>query len=198
MERSALSFTRARSWRLPGAQPASAPAPDTLTDAQIKAYAASPFDKAKWALKRKVLGIHHGTRVVADFPCSDICPDYTVRIIHYAVEPGPACDAIGGVEIGHRLPLSVGADRYCVPAAAVGVEAPRPWGGFPPKRLDPAPLAFPDLSAYLPPLARKAVLVRFPLSKRAFSPFAAPKDLHIVPARSFRRGPDAAFLTEEG
>ena len=91
--------------------------PDTLTDAQIKAYASAPFDQAKWMGKSVVLGVHHGARVVADFPCSDLCPDYTIRVIHYDVEPGQACDAIGGVKVARLIPMGIGAAEraYCVP-----------------------------------------------------------------------------------
>jgi hypothetical protein len=91
--------------------------PDTLTDAQIKAYAAKAFVKREKMFKQDVLGIHHGARVVADFPCSDVCPDYTTRVVHYDVEPGPACDAIGGVSVRRSIPVGIGAAErtYCVP-----------------------------------------------------------------------------------
>jgi hypothetical protein len=91
--------------------------PDTVTDAQIKAYAARSFDKSQKMFKQDVLGIHHGAKVVADFPCSDVCPQYTTRVIHYDVEPGPACEAIGGVTQARRIPMGIGSGErdYCVP-----------------------------------------------------------------------------------
>lgn len=64
-----------------------------LTDADIAAYAARPWDKAAMMDRHILLGFHNGGRVVVDFPCGDVCPDYTTRIIHYAVEP--ARDAAG-------------------------------------------------------------------------------------------------------
>ena len=43
--------------------------------------------------KRITLGLHHGVPVVVEFPCSDICPQYTTRIVHYDLAPGAACAA---------------------------------------------------------------------------------------------------------
>jgi hypothetical protein len=64
-----------------------------------------------------VLGVRQGVRVVADFPCGDICPDYTTRIIHYEVEPGPGCDAAGGVVVSYPVPRSIAVIRqpFCIP-----------------------------------------------------------------------------------
>jgi hypothetical protein len=94
---------------------------DTLSDAALVAYAAQPYDKAQKFNQRDVLGIHHGAQVVADFPCSDVCPNYTVRIIHYATAPGPDCDKIGGVTQIRRVPVSIAVmDRpFCVPKVLV-------------------------------------------------------------------------------
>lgn len=98
----------------------SAPA-DTLSDGALVAYAKQSYDKAQKANHRDSLGIHHGIEVVADFPCSDICPDYTVRIIHYVVSPGPDCDRIGGRAREHAVPVSIAVMRqsFCVPAVLV-------------------------------------------------------------------------------
>ena len=98
----------------------SAPA-DTLSDSALVAYARQAYDKTQKANHRDSLGIHHGTEVVADFPCSDICPDYTVRIIHYVISPGPDCDKIGGRAREHSVPVSIAVMRqsFCVPAVLV-------------------------------------------------------------------------------
>ncbi|HUO92802.1 MAG TPA: hypothetical protein VMU22_07765 [Rhizomicrobium sp.] len=102
---------------------ASAPAnvSDTLSDEALVAYASRPYDKAAKFLHHDVLGIHHGTEVVADFPCSDVCPTYTVRIIHYSAEPGPDCDKIGGVTVTKMVPVSIAVMRqpFCVPKILV-------------------------------------------------------------------------------
>ena len=90
---------------------------DTLSDDALVAYAAQPYDKREKFNHQDVLGIHHGTKVVADFPCSDICTDYTVRIIHYAVAPGADGDKIGGVTVTRTVPFSIAVvlRPFCVP-----------------------------------------------------------------------------------
>jgi hypothetical protein len=67
--------------------------------------------------KHIVLGVHAGTPVVVDFPCSDLCPAYTIRIIHYDLPAGPACAAHGGVEklIGTPVGIARVPVPYCVP-----------------------------------------------------------------------------------
>ncbi|MBO9623776.1 MAG: hypothetical protein J7500_13800 [Sphingomonas sp.] len=99
------------------AQAAPAPA-DTVTDARILAFAAAPWDKQDRGARLRELGVHHGTRVLVDYPCSDVCPSYTTRIIHYAVEPGPDCTRIGGVVREAVIPRGIASNRksFCVPA----------------------------------------------------------------------------------
>ena len=89
-----------------------------LTDADIAAYAARPWDKAAMKDLHILLGFHNGGRVVVDFPCGDVCPDYTTRIIHYAVAPGPGCGGLGGVLRYADVPTGLPANRraFCVPA----------------------------------------------------------------------------------
>jgi hypothetical protein len=55
--------------------------------------------------------------VVVDYICSDVCPNYTVRIIHFAVEAGSACAAVGGVEKSVVVPIGIGATprTFCFP-----------------------------------------------------------------------------------
>jgi hypothetical protein len=96
--------------------------PTTLSDAELVAYAARPYDHAAMMFKHVVLGVNHGQTVVADFPCSDLCPDYTTRIIHYDLEPGAPCAAAGGVTVTRRVPYSIAMiDKdFCVPKALAG------------------------------------------------------------------------------
>jgi hypothetical protein len=98
--------------------PAIADAVRQLTDADLLAYAAKPFDKGAMMFHRLALGLHHGAPVVADFPCGDICPNYTIRIIHYDAAPGPACAKIGGVTVTREVPQSIAVIKqsFCVPA----------------------------------------------------------------------------------
>jgi hypothetical protein len=105
------------------ASPALAGAPvRQLTDADLLAYAAKPFDKGAMMFKRVALGLHHGAPVVADFPCGDVCPNYTVRIIHYDAPPGPACAKLAGVVETRAVPVSIAmsSQSFCVPAVLRG------------------------------------------------------------------------------
>jgi len=109
------------------AQAAPAPA-DTVTDAEILAFASAPWDKRD-LLARRELGIHRGTRVLVEYRCSDVCPDYTTRVIRYAVAPGPECARIGGVVRDAVIPSGIASSlrSYCVPAV-LGTET-IPMGG---------------------------------------------------------------------
>ena len=88
-----------------------------LSDADLVAYAKAGFDKGAMMERRITLGRHHGALVIVDFPCSDICPDYTTRVIHYDVGPGAPCDAIGGATVTRAVPYSIAVieKQFCVP-----------------------------------------------------------------------------------
>jgi hypothetical protein len=92
--------------------------PGPIGDARIAAIAASPFDQRAMMFHHELLGLNRGMRVVADYPCSDVCPESTVRIIHYDRPPGPGCEAAGGVTASRLVPMSITVRRvdYCVPA----------------------------------------------------------------------------------
>jgi len=93
------------------------PGQAVLTDDALVAYAAAPYNKAAMMERTVDLGRHRGVPVVAEFPCSDVCPAYTVRIIHYAVPPGAPCDAAGGVTQTWQVPFGIGTreEAFCVP-----------------------------------------------------------------------------------
>ncbi len=95
---------------------AAAPNLGSISDQTLAAYAVGPFDKSAKMGRLEILGVNHGARVVADFPCSDLCPDYTTRIIHYAVPPGPECARIGGVKAIIPTPRGIARidEAYCV------------------------------------------------------------------------------------
>jgi len=105
--------------------PASAqPAPHhvrRLGDADLVRYAASKFDARKMMFRHETVGRYRGTLVVADFPCGDVCPDYTRRIIHFAVEPEACGRTPGGVIVEETVPRGVAVQRrlYCEPAVIV-------------------------------------------------------------------------------
>lgn len=104
-----------------------------LTDAQLVARATAPFEKGPMQGRHEVLGRWRGQDVVADYPCSDLCPAYTVRLVHLALLPDTACTAAGGVALSEAVPMGIatGHQRFCVPAplAAPAVLARSRTGG---------------------------------------------------------------------
>jgi hypothetical protein len=101
---------------------ARAQGPGPLDDAALKAYAAQSFDPRAMMGRTVELGRHHGVPVVAEFPCSDVCPQYTVRIIHYRLPPGTDCAAAGGVARDAPVPVAIAStyETFCVPKALAG------------------------------------------------------------------------------
>lgn len=95
--------------------------PGLLDDAALQAYAAKSFDKHAMMGQTVELGRNHGVPLVAEFPCSDVCPQYTVRIIHYRLPEGADCTAAGGVEksVGVPVAIAVLPKTFCVPKVLV-------------------------------------------------------------------------------
>jgi hypothetical protein len=96
---------------------AARPTPERrLSDRDLRRYAAARFDKRALMFRRIVLGRHHGTLVVADHPCGDVCPQYTRRIVHYDVPP-ELCAGAGGIVEEVMVPsgIAVTRKRFCVP-----------------------------------------------------------------------------------
>ena len=95
------------------------PPQDTpMTDEALIAYASTPFDPQVAPSRGLfVIGKHNGVTVVADYSCSDLCPEYTTRVIHYDVAPGYACDRIGAVTSLIYLPyvITMRQEPFCVP-----------------------------------------------------------------------------------
>ncbi len=88
-----------------------------LSDAELLEYASAPYDKAEMMNKRAILGTHHGAKVLAEFPCSDICPTYTVRVIHYDISSRETCAKAGGVMRPMRVPRGIAShdEGFCFP-----------------------------------------------------------------------------------
>ncbi len=95
----------------------SAATPGMLDDAALVTYVAKPYDKRAMMNTTVELGRHHGEMVVAEFPCSDVCPQYTKRIVHYRLEQGASCDSVGGVQKDILVPvaITVRSKTFCVP-----------------------------------------------------------------------------------
>lgn len=91
-----------------------------LTDRDIRALAQQSFDKRTMMGKRLELGRHNGVPVIAEFPCSDVCPEATRRILRYEVDLA-RCDQIDGRLVATFVPRGIGTQRrlFCVPSAIV-------------------------------------------------------------------------------
>ena len=95
-----------------------------LSDADVAAIAIK-FDDAKSNNHGRLrLGVHNGVMVLDDHICADICPDYTISIVHYDVEPGALCGRIGGVTVDAVVPtaVSIGTQAFCIPAPLVAAQ----------------------------------------------------------------------------
>jgi hypothetical protein len=105
--------------------------PPRISDTDLLRLARSRFDPYKRTGRIGVLGVHRGTLVVVDYPCGDVCPAYTKRIVHYDVPP-EACARVGGTIVNELIPRgpAVMPRPYCEPTVIVGVK-PRP---MPPRR----------------------------------------------------------------
>ncbi len=93
-------------------------ATNILTDADLVAFARA-FNGAHWPALPKdgLLGLHKDAEVRVEEHCSDICPNYTIYVIHYAVEPGPGCTGLGGYADTVQVPVSIAVTprTFCIP-----------------------------------------------------------------------------------
>ena len=91
-----------------------------VTDQDILDYAAADYDKEEMMFQTVELGSHNGMLLIAEFPCSDLCPDYTTRVIRYDVE-NENCEALGGVLHTMFVPYGIAMveTEYCFPAVLV-------------------------------------------------------------------------------
>lgn len=88
-----------------------------LTDEDLLNYAKS-FNESKESMvfDNFILGYHQGVPVRAWFPCSDICPDYTVMVLHYNISI-EECESINGSVTTLYIPVGIAASMkdFCVP-----------------------------------------------------------------------------------
>lgn len=93
------------------------PSSANLTDEDLLNYAKS-FNESKESMvfDNFILGYHQGVPVRAWFPCSDICPDYTVMVLHYNISI-EECESINGSVTSLYIPVGIGAsmEDFCVP-----------------------------------------------------------------------------------
>ncbi|MDD2732101.1 MAG: hypothetical protein PHI53_02810 [Candidatus Pacebacteria bacterium] len=91
-----------------------------LSDKQLLDYAKSRFDKGEMMGRDIIIGYHYGIPVRVTFPCSDVCPDYTIRIIRYDVELDK-CEEVGGIKKAIYVPFAEAmiARGFCFPKVIV-------------------------------------------------------------------------------
>ena len=72
-------------------------------------------DEARWP---RTLGTHRGVPVIVSYTCSDLCPNYTKRIVRYNLLPGEPCTRAGGLSRDIVVPRGIGTGlrSYCIPA----------------------------------------------------------------------------------
>ena len=92
-----------------------------LSEADLLAYASKPYEKSALQGRRIALGNLNGVRILVELWCADICPDYAVRVIYFAVPPGPSCTSVGGAEISlkARVGGAVTQQAFCFPQILV-------------------------------------------------------------------------------
>ena len=87
-----------------------------LSDNDILSAAMKAYDKRQKENTKEFIGIHDGKKVIAIYPCGDICPDYTKRVIHYAINIDD-CEENGGVikQVRVTRGRSSNKESFCVP-----------------------------------------------------------------------------------
>lgn len=95
-----------------------------LSEQQLLEFANQKYEKEKLALTKVTLGKLNGFSAVADYICSDLCPDHTVRVIHIDHPPEKACADVGGIEEAIAVPSGIGIvnKKFCVPKALAGLQ----------------------------------------------------------------------------
>lgn len=83
----------------------------------LEQYINEPFDKEEMMHKSIILGMYNGTKVVAEHPCSDLCPSYTIRVVRFDVSLD-GCDRVGGIKKEFEVPIrtTLITKEYCVPS----------------------------------------------------------------------------------
>lgn len=91
-----------------------------LSDSELITYAQSDFDKAKMMNQEIVIGTYKGAALKASFPCSDVCPDATIRVIYLDVV-ADQCEASGGELKSILVPMAITMmpKEFCFPKPIV-------------------------------------------------------------------------------
>ena len=91
-----------------------------LSDSELITYAQSDFDKSKMMNQEIVIGTYNGAALKASFPCSDVCPDATIRVIYLDVA-ADQCEASGGELRSILVPMAITVmpKEFCFPKPIV-------------------------------------------------------------------------------
>jgi hypothetical protein len=90
---------------------------ETLTSDQLVAKATTVFATKDGTKDATVLGTYKGAPVSVSVKCGDICPAYTVRIIHFIVPDGKNCAKLDGQTMSVIVPhgIAAGPESFCIP-----------------------------------------------------------------------------------
>ena len=91
---------------------------DTLSDAELINIAKQQNRQPQSHTSRSVIGVHHGVNVIEEFQCSDVCPENTMRVVHYDIDDAAQCSNVGGVVKSILTPIAIAVmpKDYCLPA----------------------------------------------------------------------------------
>lgn len=89
----------------------------TLIDTQLIQLVKQTDRKPVEGQPNLAIGVYNGTKVIEAFHCSDLCPENTLRIIHYDVPDVESCARIGGVikQILVPIAITVAPRQFCFP-----------------------------------------------------------------------------------
>ena len=102
-------------------QPESEKPQKELTSAQVLSLLKQNYDLETLSGSKVIVGKYMGTAVVVDFPCSDVCPANTFKIVRYDVEWNQCADIGGKIEeLKFPMGIAVGLKKFCVPKVIYG------------------------------------------------------------------------------
>ncbi len=98
-----------------------------LSDDELREIARRPIEESEVNHIDAIVGRHHGVPVRMTVRCGDLCPDYSVRIVRYDIDPA-ACPGVGGtiVRLGVPSAASVSLVDMCLPAP-IAADQPTRW-----------------------------------------------------------------------
>ena len=94
---------------------------ETLTADQLVAKATAVLANKQGPANGTELGTFGGVTVAVLVECGDICPAYTVRVIHFVVPEGKNCATLGGRDMSVIVPhgIAAGPEGFCIPEPLV-------------------------------------------------------------------------------